>query len=255
MKLIDSHCHLNDPAFDKDIEEVIKRSRDNGVEYCVVIGYDVKSSKKAIEMAEKYNCIYATVGIHPEESKNAGDRELAEIEKLTEHPKVVGIGETGLDYYHIFSPIEKQKEIFIKQLKLARKLNLPVVIHSREAEPDTFDIVKEYAKDIKGVMHCFSGTLKMAKLYTELKFYISISGAVTFRKAKTLKEVVKGIKIKDILIETDAPYLTPHPYRGKRNEPSYLPYIADAVAKIKGLPLEEVALHTSHNTRNLFNFP
>ncbi|MCD6419794.1 MAG: TatD family hydrolase [Synergistetes bacterium] len=255
MKLIDSHCHLNDPAFDKDIEEVIKRSRDNGVEYCVVIGYDVKSSKKAIEMAEKYNCVYATVGIHPEESKNAGDRELAEIEKLTEHPKVVGIGETGLDYYHIFSPIEKQKEIFIKQLKLARKLNLPVVIHSREAEPDTFDIVKEYAKDIKGVMHCFSGTLKMAKLYTELKFYISISGAVTFRKAKTLKEVVKGIKIKDILIETDAPYLTPHPYRGKRNEPSYLPYIADAVAKIKELPLEEVALHTSHNTRNLFNFP
>ncbi len=255
MKLIDSHCHLNDPAFDKDIEEVIKRSRDNGVEYCVVIGYDVKSSKKAIEMAEKYNCVYATIGIHPEESKNAGDRELAEIEKLTEHPKVVGIGEIGLDYYHIFSPIEKQKEIFIKQLKLARKLNLPVVIHSREAEPDTFEIVKEYAKDIKGVMHCFSGTLKMAKLYTGLKFYISISGVITFRKAETLKEVVKGIKIKDILIETDAPYLTPHPYRGKRNEPSYLPYIADAVAKIKGLPLEEVALHTSHNTRNLFNFP
>ncbi len=255
MRLIDSHCHLNDPTFDGDIEEVINRAKANGVEYCIVIGYDVASSKKAIEMAERHSCIYATVGIHPEESKDTGEVELAEIERLTLHPKVVGIGEIGLDYYHIFSPKEKQKEMFIKQLELAKKVKLPVVVHSREAEPDTFEIIRKYAGTTTGVMHCFSGNLQMAQEYTKLGFYISISGVITFKKAETLKEVAKVIDIKDILIETDAPYLTPHPHRGKRNEPGYLPHIAEAVAKIKGLPLSQVALQTTQNTQKLFNFP
>ena len=248
----DTHTHLNSPQYE-NVERVIFDAVGNGVSKMVVVGYDLVTSRKAIEIANKYECIYATVGIHPSEIKNMGENDLLEIEKMIGNNKVVAIGEIGLDYHWDKDNKEKQKEVFVEQIKLANKYDLPIVIHSRDAGKDTYDILKEnkeYYK--KGVMHCYSYSLEMAKEFMKLGFYLSFGGPITFNNAKENKEIVKNIDLSHLLIETDAPYLTPHPFRGKTNESKYIHLISKKIAELKGITNEEVAKMTYNNACLLF---
>src|SRR5690625_4152955 len=218
--LIDSHVHLDDKRFDKDRHELIQSLKDNGVELVINIGADLRSSINSVRLAEKYENIYATVGVQTHTTKDVDTETIKKLKELTKEKKVVAIGEIGLDFYYDNSPRELQRKWFKEQLKLAKEVDLPVVIHSRDAAQETFDILKE-AQDgkLEGVMHCYSGSLEMAKEYIKLGFYISIAGPVTFKNARVVREVAKGIPLDKLLIETDCPYLTPAPHRGKRNQP------------------------------------
>lgn len=252
---IDSHAHLDDKRFDADRDVLIKSLKVNGIDIAVNIGADLETSINSVELSEKYNNIYAVVGIHPHSSDEMNEEVLNKIKKLASNKKVVAIGEIGLDFYYDNSPREMQRDCFKEHLKLAKELNLPVVIHSRDASQETFDIITE-AQDgtLRGVMHCFSGSAEMAKEYIDkLGFYISLGGPVTFKNARVVKEVAESVPLDKLLIETDCPYLTPEPYRGKRNEPMYMKYTANEIAKLRGITVEELAEATSRNTRELFN--
>ncbi|RMD60338.1 MAG: YchF/TatD family DNA exonuclease, partial [Nitrospirae bacterium] len=251
----DSHCHLDMKAFNKDRDDVIKRAKEAGVGYIINVGIDRRSNKKGIELSRSFKgMIYTTVGIHPHDAKKADEELFREMEELSELPEVVGIGETGLDYYHMNSPREEQIRVFEKHLELAISRDLPVVVHSRDAEDDTLEIISrnEY-RDVRGVMHCFSGTIDMAKRVLDLGYYVSFSGIITFRDSGELRDVVKIIPDDRILIETDAPFLSPHPKRGRRNEPSHLIYTAEVVAKLRGISTSDVARITTNNAKILFN--
>ncbi|MTD32152.1 TatD family hydrolase [Planomicrobium sp. YIM 101495] len=250
---IDTHVHLNAEQFNEDIEEAIERARQQQVEKMVVVGFDRPTIKRALELAEAYPFIYAVVGWHPVDAIDCTEEDLAWIEELAAHPKVVGIGETGLDYHWDKSPKDIQQEVFRKQIHLAKRVKLPVIIHNRDATEDVLRILREeHAEEIGGVMHCFSGSVESAKESIALNFMISLGGPVTFKNAKKPKQVAEEIELKHLMIETDAPYLAPHPYRGKRNEPSYVPLVAEEIARLKGLPLEEVAEETTKNAINFF---
>ncbi|HOA39975.1 MAG TPA: TatD family hydrolase [Halanaerobiales bacterium] len=254
MLLIDTHAHLDSSRFNKDRAEVIKNARDTGVSYIVNIGADLKSSRYSVKLAREYPFIFATVGIHPHDAISLDANVLAELEKLAGEEKVVAIGEIGLDYYYDHSPRDIQRAAFIDQLVLAKKLNLPIVVHSREAEEDTISILKEhYRQGGTGILHCFSGSLKMAREALELGFYLAFGGIVTFKNAGGLLEVLEELPLDRILLETDCPYLSPVPYRGKRNEPAYLPYVAEKIGEIKGVSLEEVAEITTANAIRVYN--
>lgn len=254
MLLIDTHAHLDSSRFNKDRAEVIKNARDTGVSYIVNIGADLKSSRYSVKLAREYPFIFATVGIHPHDAISLDANVLAELEKLAGEEKVVAIGEIGLDYYYDHSPRDIQRAAFIDQLVLAKKLNLPIVVHSREAEEDTISILKEYYRQGgTGILHCFSGSLKMAREALELGFYLAFGGIVTFKNAGGLLEVLEELPLDRILLETDCPYLSPVPYRGKRNEPAYLPYVAEKIGEIKGVSLEEVAEITTANAIRVYN--
>lgn len=254
MLLIDTHAHLDSSRFNKDRAEVIKNARDTGVSYIVNIGADLKSSRYSVKLAREYPFIFATVGIHPHDAIGLDANVLAELEKLAGEEKVVAIGEIGLDYYYDHSPRDIQRAAFIDQLVLAKKLNLPIVVHSREAEEDTMNILKEhYRQGGTGILHCFSGSLKMAREALELGFYLAFGGIVTFKNAGGLLEVLEELPLDRILLETDCPYLSPVPYRGKRNEPAYLPYVAEKIGEIKGVSLEEVAEITTANAIRVYN--
>lgn len=251
---IDSHAHLDDKRFDEDRDLVIKSLKENGIDIAVNIGADLQSSINSVELSKKYENIYASVGIHPHSADEADEKALEKIKELADNEKVVAIGEIGLDYYYDNSPREKQRECFKEHLKLAKELNLPVVIHSRDAAQETFDIIQE-AQDgtLRGVMHCYSGSVEMAEEYiNKLGFYISIGGPVTFKNARVVKDVAQSVPLDKLLIETDCPYLTPEPYRGKRNEPMYVKYTAAEIAKLRGITVEELAEATSRNARELF---
>ncbi|GMB10081.1 TatD DNase family protein [Thermolongibacillus altinsuensis] len=251
--LFDTHAHLNAAQFEEDVEEVIERARAEGVSHIVVVGFDRPTIARAMELAESYDFIYAAVGWHPVDAVDMTDDDLIMIEKLTSHPKVVALGEMGLDYYWDKSPKDIQKEVFRKQIRLAKKVKLPIIIHNREATADIIEILREEnAAEVGGIMHCFSGSLEVARQCIEMNFYISFGGPVTFKNAKKPKEVAKEIPLEHLLIETDCPYLTPHPFRGKRNEPSYVKYVAEAIAELKGITWEEVAQKTSDNAKRLF---
>ncbi|PEA53692.1 hydrolase TatD [Bacillus pseudomycoides] len=251
--LFDTHSHLNAEQFKEDLQEVIARMKEVGVSYTVVVGFDEMTIKKAIELAETYDFIYAAVGWHPVDAIDMTEEHLKWLEELAAHPKVVALGEMGLDYHWDKSPKEVQKEVFRKQIKLARKVNLPIIIHNRDATQDIVDILKEEnASEVGGIMHCFSGSVEVAKQCVEMNFLISLGGPVTFKNAKKPKEVAMGIPMEQLLIETDCPYLTPHPFRGKRNEPSYVKLVAEEIAKLKGLSYEEVAIKTTENAKKLF---
>ena len=252
--LIDSHAHLDDRRFDRDRDRLIKSLKELGVELVINPGADLSSSIKAVSLAEEYDNIYAAVGVHPHSAKEMDESTIGLLKSFTNREKVIAIGEIGLDYYYDNSPRDVQRKRFIEQLNLAKEVNLPVIIHSREANKDTFDILKE-AQDgsLRGVMHCFSGSVEMAMEYIKLGFYISLAGPVTFKNAKIPKEVAKAVPLDKLMIETDAPYLTPEPYRGKRNEPIYVRYVAGTIAELKGLTFEEVAKQTAENTKRLFN--
>jgi len=249
--LIDSHAHLEMKEFDPDRSGVIERARAAGVDCIVTVGTNPDLSRKALSIARRYENIYSTVGIHPHDAAGADDSSLDALKKLAQDPKVVACGEIGLDYFRNLSPREKQTEMFAKQLDLAGELNLPMIIHDREAHDQTMRMVK--ASGIRsGVFHCFSGDWAMARQCIDLGFYISVPGVVTFDKSKVLQEVVRQAPIDWMLLETDCPYLAPVPHRGKRNEPSFLVHTARKVAEIKGLAWEDVARTAAVNTRRLF---
>lgn len=251
--LFDTHVHLNDDQFKEDIEEVIKRAQEAGVSSMVVVGFDRATITRAMELIEEYAFIYAAIGWHPVDAIDMLDEDLAWIEELSSHPKVVAIGEMGLDYHWDKSPRDIQKEVFRKQIRLAKKVKLPIVIHNREATADIVDILKEeHAEEVGGIMHCFSGSPEVAKECLNMNFYISLGGPVTFKNAKKPKEVAVEVPLDKLLIETDCPYLAPHPYRGKRNEPAYVKLVAEQIAELKGLTFDEVAAATTENARKLF---
>lgn len=262
--MIDTHCHLEMDAFGKDREDVIKRAKEAGLEAIITIGSDFEGCKGAVALSEKHDFVYATVGIHPHDAKDFTENVFNQIKKWTTpaHPplskrkrhggKIVAIGEIGLDYHYDHSPREIQREVFKKQLQYAKEINLPVVIHSREAKKDTLKILEE-SNITKGIMHCFSGDVDMAERAMAMGFYISIAGPVTFKNAAKLKEIAKAIPDDYLLIETDAPYLTPEPYRGKRNEPAFIVHTAKAIADLRGVSFEDIDRITTLNAKRLFN--
>ncbi|WP_025028173.1 TatD family hydrolase [Caldalkalibacillus mannanilyticus] len=252
--LFDTHTHLNDEAFSADRDEVMQRALDEGVSLLVNVGFNRQTIPQTLELAEKYDFVYAAVGWHPHDAKDMKEEDLAWIEELSAHKKVVAIGEMGLDYYWDNSPRDVQKEVFRQQIALAKKVKKPIIIHDRDAHRDVVDILKEEgASEVGGVMHCFGGSVEIAKECLDLNFYISFGGPLTFKNAKKPKEVAMQIPLDRILIETDSPYLTPHPYRGKRNESSYVKHVAQSLAELRGLSYEEVCRITMENGKRLFN--
>ncbi|MBY0124474.1 TatD family hydrolase [Bacillus sp. S/N-304-OC-R1] len=249
----DTHAHLNAEQYNDDLREVIDRALAEGVSRMVVVGFDRPTIEKAMELVEEYDFIYASIGWHPVDAIDMTDEDLQWIEELSSHPKVVALGEMGLDYYWDKSPKEIQKEVFRKQIQLAKKVKLPIVIHNRDATADIVEILKEEgAEQVGGIMHCFSGSPETAQECVKMNFYISLGGPVTFKNAKKPKEVAEVIPLEKLLIETDCPYLAPHPFRGKRNEPSYVKLVAEQIAEIKNVPVEEVARITTENAKKIF---
>jgi TatD DNase family protein len=247
---VETHTHLD--LIKRSAQEVVKDAAEKKVTKMVTIGIDLESSKIALEFASLFEGVYAAIGFHPHESKFLDEENLKELEKLAKKDKVVAIGETGLDYYWNHSTLPCQMEVFKKQVNLARKLNLPLIIHNREAHQDTLKILAEEAKGLKILLHCFSGDLNMAKVCLERGYYLGIGGVVTFNNAKKLRAIVKEISLESLVLETDSPYLAPHPFRGKPNEPKHIPLIAEKIAEIKGINLKEVAERTSANSKEIF---
>lgn len=255
MKLFDSHCHLDDQKFNEDREELIQELFGSHIDKLISAGYSIKSSKEALELANRYAQIYTVCGISPNDistNVNNIDEELQEISNIAKNEKVVGIGEIGLDYYWNKENKEIQKEYFIKQIKLANDLELPIVIHTREATMDTIDILKQYPANKKGVFHCCPLNQELIKEALKLDFYISFAGPITFKNSKNAEEVIALVPEERILIETDSPYLSPEPNRGRRNDPRNVKYVAEKIAKVKNKTIEEIAQITYKNTCDIF---
>jgi TatD DNase family protein len=249
--LVDSHAHLEMDDFDRDRSEVIRRAKQAGVDLIITVGTTLSDCKKAVLIARQYEMVYAAVGIHPHEVKDINVTTYDDLRKLVKADKVVAYGEIGLDFFRNLSPKDIQIKRFAEQLELADEVGLPIIIHDREAHRETLEMLQLW-RGKHGVIHCFSGDYRMAQRFLDMGFYLSIPGAVTFGKSEKLQEVVRRIPITSLLLETDAPYLTPHPNRGKRNEPAYVVHTAKKVAEIKGLSFEQVASVTSQNTRDFF---
>lgn len=251
--MIDSHGHLNDPKLYPIIEDVLQRAKGVGVTEIIVPGYDLPSSQLAVEISKTYNPCYSVIGVHPHDSSTYSQAVEDKLIALAAEKKVVAIGEIGLDYHYENTDRQTQKKVFIAQLLLAKKLKKPVVIHTRDATEDTLDILLEYGKDLEGVMHCFSGSPEFAlTCINKLGFYISIAGPVTFKNARVPLEVVKAVPLNKLLIETDCPYLTPHPFRGKTNEPMYVAYVLEKISEILEVDRAVVETNTVENTKQLF---
>ncbi|WP_088105950.1 TatD family hydrolase [Halalkalibacter urbisdiaboli] len=251
--LFDTHVHLNADQFEEDVEDVMKRAVEVGVREMVVVGFDEKTITRALELVKAYENLYAAVGWHPVDAVDMTESHLEWIEELSQHPKVVALGEMGLDYHWDKSPKEVQKEVFRKQIRLAKKVKMPIIIHNRDADQDIVDILKEEGADeVGGIMHCFGGSLEIAQICLNLNFHISFGGPVTFKNAKRPKEVAKDIPLDRLLIETDCPYLAPHPNRGKRNEPAYVKLVAEQIAELREMSYEQLAIATRNNAKKLF---
>lgn len=253
-KMIDSHCHINDPAYINNPEKYIKEATSAGVNKLLVIGYDLKSSKDALEIASKFDNVYAAIGVHPSEVKKAGNNDLKEIEKMLSNPKVIAIGEIGLDYHWDKDLIIRnmQREWFENQIELANKHHLPISIHCREANEDCLNILKKHKPICSGVMHCYSGSPEMVKDFIKIPVMLGIGGVVTFKNGIKLKEVVKIVPEDMYLLETDAPYLAPVPHRGELNHSKYLPLIAEEIARLRREPIDKVIETTDRNFAKLF---
>ncbi len=250
--MIDSHAHLNNEQFDDDFDDVLERAWTAGLTGIINIGFDLPSSKTVLAMAEREDRLYAVVGVHPHDADTLSSDALEELRNLAGHPKVCAIGETGLDYYYQYSSKEVQKQVFQTHLDLARELEKPAVIHSRDAAADTMEIIAAN-DDVPCVLHCYSGSLEMAKRYLEMGHYISFGGPVTFKNASRLRQVASGVPLGRMLIETDCPFLAPVPYRGKRNEPAYVGQVAEKVAELHNVSSEEVREITADNTKRIFD--
>lgn len=257
MNLFDSHSHYNDEKFDIDREEIIKETLSNGVSNFIVAGYNIEGSKKAVEIASEYEELYAIAGISPNDLENIETEDdmnkcVNEIEKIASNKKVVAIGEIGLDYYWNKDNKETQKEMFIKQIELANKLNLPIVIHTREAVADTLEILKTHNVNKKGIFHCCPLNRELVKEALKLDFYISLSGIITFKNAKNADEIINLVPEDKLLIETDSPFLAPEPVRGTRNNSMNVKYVAEKIAKVKNKTIEEIADITNQNAKRIF---
>jgi len=253
MMLVDSYAHLEMPEFKKDLEAVMQRAIESGVEYVFTVGTEKKDWKRALEIAESHPSIYAILGVHPHNAKEVDDQTYPMLRELCRHEKVKAYGEIGLDFFRNLSPRDLQLKRFREQIGLAKELRLPVVIHDREAHQETLAILKsENAGECGGIIHCFSGDYEMAKTCIDMGFYISIPGSITFKNAESFREVVKRIPLESLLVETDAPFLTPVPFRGKRNEPSYVRYTAQRVAEVKNISFEKVAEVTTENALHVY---
>ena len=247
---IDTHCHLSVDDYE-NVDKIIENAKENNVKYLIVSGYDKKSIKEIVEIANKHDNIYLTLGYHPSEADITTDEDLEELKEVVKNnKKVIGIGEIGLDYHWVKDNKDRQKELFLKQINIAKELDLPIVIHSRDAFQDTYDILKEVKH--RGIIHCFSGNKENAKMYSSLGYYFGIGGVLTFSNSN-LKETIKEISIDKILLETDAPYLAPTPYRGKQNEPKYIPIIAKELSEILGKNIDEIEEITTQNTCKIYD--
>ena len=253
--LIDTHAHLEMTDYDEDRDEVLRRAVEGGVRQIVTIGIDRLSSHKSLKLAKAYDFLFATVGVHPHNAKDVDARALDELARLAAEPEVVAWGEIGLDFYRRHSPRAQQIDAFESQLALASGLNLPVIIHSREANSEVFDILKKTKGDVKGVIHCFSGDVQLAYAYMDMGYYISIPGTVTYKKASLVQDVATHIPLERMLLETDAPFLAPVPKRGKRNEPAFIVHTAEKIAQLRHQDFEAIAHQTTENARKIFCLP
>lgn len=250
--IFDSHAHYDSQQFDEDREELLLSMEANGVGTIVNAGASWDSVTEVVELAQKYPFIYAAVGVHPDEVGELDDERFEYLKAQCKKDKVVAVGEIGLDYYWDNESHDVQKKWFIKQLELARELDLPVIIHSRDAAADTLEIMKEYGQGLRGVIHCFSYSIELAREYVKMGYHIGIGGVVTFKNGRKLKEIAAEIPLDKILLETDCPYLAPVPFRGKRNESHYISYVAQEIAELKGISCEEVVVQTEQNGKELF---
>ena len=250
---LDSHAHLDDSRFDGGRDKLIEGLLNRGIGCVINAGADMKSSMASIELAKKYPHIYAAIGVHPHDAEAMTDDNIQELERMAAYERVVAIGEIGLDYYYDNSPRDVQKRRFVDQIELANRTGLPIIVHNRDAHGDTLDIIGQNRNKIHGgVMHCYSGSVEMMREFIDLGLYISLGGPVTFKNAKKPVEVAREVPLERLLIETDCPYLTPHPFRGKRNDPSYVSLVAQRIAEIRGISAEEVARVTFQNALDLF---
>lgn len=252
--MIDSHCHINDPSFKDHPEEYINLAKSAGIAEFLVVGYDEKSSRIAVDIAKKYPECFAAVGIHPSDVKRMKKGDLESIEELAKNDRVLAIGEIGLDYYWDKDKEvqDQQKEFFIKQIDIANKLNKPISIHCRDAYEDCYEILKAHPVNKGGVMHCYGGSPEMAKMFIKLGFVLGFGGTLTFKNARKPKEVLESISDKDYILETDAPYLAPDPYRGKQNHSKYLYLVRDKIAELRNISAEEVDRHSTENFNRIF---
>lgn len=258
LGLIDSHAHIQATEFATDVAQVIQKAQEAGVEKIIVVGGagDLSSNDAALELAQSFPGLFATVGMHPHDAKEVSEKELKRLMELIRSPKVVAAGETGLDFYYDHSPRQVQIDLFSRFIEMARETGLPLVVHNREAEREVAELLRREGKgDLRGVIHCFTGDYDSAKGFLDLGFYLSFTGIITFKNADSLRDVVRRLPLDRILVETDSPYLAPVPHRGKRNEPAFVRLVAEAVAKVKGISLDQVAQATRHNTCRLFSLP
>jgi TatD DNase family protein len=256
LGLIDSHAHIQGKEYTGETAAVIQRAAEAGVDKIIVVGGagDMSTNAAAVALAESCASLYATVGMHPHDAKDVGEEELRELKQLTAHSKVIAVGETGLDYFYHHSPREVQRRVFAEFIHLARETALPLVVHERDAATEAVEILRrEGAGNVEGVIHCFTGNYSAARAYLDLGFYLSFTGIITFKNAEPLREVVRQVPLERMFVETDSPYLTPVPHRGKRNEPSYVRFVAETIAKVKQLDVEQVAQVTTENVKSLFH--
>ncbi|MHC4738414.1 MAG: TatD family hydrolase [Planctomycetota bacterium] len=257
MELIDTHCHLGFEQLADDVEAVVARSIESGVTAWITIGTDTQQNKKAVELADKFENMYAAIGIHPHDAKDVNSRTLTELRELAQSPKVVAIGETGLDFHYNFSEQSVQRRVFAAQLKIAAELNLPVIIHSREAFDDTIDILERHGAGVKKVVfHCFSGTARQAKLVLDKGFYISFTGVVTFKNAQTTRQAVEIVPVDRLMLETDCPYMSPEPMRKQKiNEPALMVYTARCLAELKNMDFADFCRDINVTSKTFFSLP
>lgn len=248
---IDTHCHVFSEYYD-NIDEVVNQCKKNNVNRIIVNGCDINSNKEVLELVSKYDIIYGAIGFHPTELDDFNDEYFEFLENNISNPKIVAIGEIGLDYYYDNTDKNKQKEIFKRQLDIANKYSKPIIVHSRNSIQDTYNILKEY--NLFGSIHCFSGSVEMAREFIKIGYKLGIGGIITYKNAKNIREVVKNIDLSYILLETDSPYLTPSPYRGKINSPQYIPLIASTIADIKNISINDVSEVTTANAEEIFDF-
>jgi len=249
---IDTHCHLDFPEFDPDRDEVLRQSRESGVSIIINIGSSLEGSRRAVELARRYDAVFATVGIHPHEADGFQKQQEAALRKLAKNDKVVAIGEVGLDYYKNYSRAENQRPLFVALVKLAKDLNLPLIIHTRQAQNDTLDILKKYLP-LQAVVHCFSGDGDFLKQCLDLGFFVSYTCNITYKKAENLRELVKITPLERMFLETDAPFLPPEGLRGRRNEPCYIKELAALIAQLRQTSVEEIARVTTASAKVFFN--
>lgn len=250
--IFDTHAHYDDKQFDEDREVLLSQMEQSDIGTIVDAASTLESWDKIVKLTEDYPFVYGSIGVHPDEVGNLDEESFARMEKLLDLEKIVAVGEIGLDYYWDTESHDVQKKWFVRQLELARKKNMPVMIHSREAAADTMEIMKEYAQGMKAVIHCYSYSPEMAAEYVKMGYYIGVGGVVTFKNSKKLKQVVESIPLEHIVLETDCPYLAPAPNRGKRNSSLYLPYVVEAVAQLKGIDADTVISQTEKNARTLY---